>query len=112
MTAFFSPAAMIAGAALILTGLSGLSDATAAPGAGLVAASRSSSFAASTTVHDVGYRSRRYHRRYYRGRVVDAPFTRVESGGRTVVDAPFVHVYKGRRGTRVVAPFVDLWNPR
>jgi hypothetical protein len=110
MTAFFSPAAMIAGAALILTGLSGLSDATAAPGAGLAAARSDAS--AVGMVHDIGYRSRRYHRRYYRGRVVDAPFTRVESGGRTVVDAPFVHVYKGRRGTRVVAPFVDLWNPR
>jgi len=112
MTAFFSPAAMIAGAAFVLTGLAGLPEANAAPGASTAAAGSAASSA--STVHEVGYRSRhrRYNRRYYRGRVVDAPFTRVESGRRTVVDAPFVHVYKGRRGTRVVAPFVDLWNPR
>ncbi|RUP09715.1 hypothetical protein [Hyphomicrobium sp.] len=51
---------------------------------------------------------RHYHRRHGR-HVVHAPFTRVESGRRTVVDAPFVHVYKGRHGKHVVAPFVDIW---
>ncbi|MBN9281657.1 MAG: hypothetical protein J0H37_05250 [Hyphomicrobium denitrificans] len=110
MTAFFSPAAVTAAAAFALMSFAGLGDAQAAPGAG-AAAMRTVSPTANS-VHDVGYRSRRYHRRYYRGRVVDAPFAHVESGRRTVVDAPFVHVYKGRRGTRVVAPFVDLWNPR
>ncbi|HXE01743.1 MAG TPA: hypothetical protein VN623_07325 [Hyphomicrobium sp.] len=56
---------------------------------------------------------RRYHHRHYRrGEVVDAPFTRVETGRHTVVDAPFAHVYSGRRGHHVVAPFVDLWVPR
>ena len=43
------------------------------------------------------------------GGVVHAPFTRVETGRRTVVDAPFVHVYSGRHGNHIVAPFVDLW---
>jgi hypothetical protein len=51
-----------------------------------------------------------YHDRYYHGRhVVHAPFTRVETGRRTVVDAPFVHVFSGRHGNHIVAPFVDLW---
>ncbi|WP_045836822.1 hypothetical protein [Hyphomicrobium sp. 99] len=50
---------------------------------------------------------RHYHPRKPR-HVVHAPFTRVESGRRTVVDAPFVHVYKGRHGKHIVAPFVDI----
>jgi len=65
-------------------------------------------------VHDERRYYRRHHHRYrhYRGHVVDAPFAHVETGGHTVVDAPFVHVYKGRHGQHVVAPFVDLWEPR
>ena len=47
----------------------------------------------------------------YRGEVVDAPFSRVETGRHTVVDAPFAHVYSGRLGHHIVAPFVDLWVP-
>jgi hypothetical protein len=56
---------------------------------------------------------RRYHHRHYhRDGIVDAPFTRVETGRRVIVDAPFAHVYSGRHGHHVVAPFVDLWVPR
>lgn len=64
-------------------------------------------------VHDrYDHYDRRYHRHYHRGRdVVHAPFTRVESGRRTVVDAPFAHVYSDRHGrTHVVAPFVNYWD--
>ncbi|WP_409562565.1 hypothetical protein [Hyphomicrobium sp. MC8b] len=65
-------------------------------------------------VHDRYDRNGRpiYHRHYHRGRnVVHAPFTRVESGRRTVVDAPFAHVYSDRHGrTHVVAPFVNYWD--
>lgn len=112
MTAFFSTSAMAAGAALVMIGSAGLTVANAAPGAGTPALNQAQSNL--VRVYDDGYRwrHRRYHRRYSRGRVVDAPFAHVESGRRTVVDAPFVHVYKGRHGTRVVAPFVDLWEPR
>lgn len=66
-------------------------------------------------VHDDRRYDGRHHHRYHRyprGHVVDAPFAHVESGGHTVVDAPFVHVYNGRHGQHVVAPFVDLWEPR
>jgi len=112
MTAFFSPAAIVAGAALVLTASAELTIANAAPGAVTAAVNRSTSNL--VKVRDDGYywRDRHYHRRHYRGRVVDAPFAHVESGQRTIVDAPFVHVHKGRHGTRVVAPFVDLWEPR
>jgi hypothetical protein len=69
---------------------------------------------ASTSHVKVDYRrdDDRHRHRHYRHRdrhVVHAPFTRVESGRRTVVDAPFVHVYKGRHGKHIVAPFVDLY---
>lgn len=112
MTAFFSPASMIAVAASVVIGSAGLSVANAAPGAGTAAVSQASPNL--VKVHDDGYRWRRrhYHRRYYRGHVVDAPFAHVESGRHTVVDAPFVHVYKGRHGKHIVAPFVDIWEPR
>jgi hypothetical protein len=66
-------------------------------------------------IHDERRTYRRYHRgyhRYAREHVVDAPFAHVESGEHTVVDAPFVHVYRGRHGQHIVAPFVDLWEPR
>jgi hypothetical protein len=56
-------------------------------------------------------RYRYHHRHYYRGEVVDAPFTHVETGRRVIVDAPFTHVYVGPRGRHIVAPFVDLWVP-
>jgi hypothetical protein len=56
---------------------------------------------------------RRRNRGYYDGYFVDAPFTRVERRGRRVaVDAPFASVRKGRYGTWVRAPFVDLYVPR
>jgi hypothetical protein len=55
---------------------------------------------------------RHAHKHYRRGEVVNAPFTRVETGRRVIVDAPFAHVYSGRRGHHVEAPFVDLWVPR
>lgn len=53
-----------------------------------------------------------HHHRYGRGHVVDAPFTRVETGRHVAVDAPFTTVYVGRRGRYVRAPFVELWLPR
>jgi hypothetical protein len=85
---------MTAAAALILMASAGLTAAKAAPGAGTAAVNQASSDL--VTVHDDGYRwrHRHYHRRYYRGHVVDAPFAHVESGRRTIVDAPFVHVYE------------------
>ncbi|AGK58776.1 hypothetical protein HYPDE_35523 [Hyphomicrobium denitrificans 1NES1] len=112
MAAFLSPLLTTAAAALVLMGSAGLTITQAAPGAGAVAVNQASSDL--VRVHDDGYRwrHRRHHRRYYRGQVVGAPFAHVESGRRTIVDAPFVHVYEGRHGTHVVAPFVDLWEPR
>ena len=112
MTAFFGPAVTTAAAALMLAASGGLTVTKAAPGAGTATTHQASSDLVQE--HDDGYRwrHRRYHHRYHRGPVVDAPFAHVESGRRTVVDAPFVHVYNGRRGTHVVAPFVDLWEPR
>ena len=53
-----------------------------------------------------------HHHHYRRGRVVEAPFTYVESGRRVVVEAPFTTVYVGRRGRYVRAPFVNIWIPR
>jgi hypothetical protein len=65
-------------------------------------------------VHRRSYRhphhSERHHHRA--PRIVEAPFTYVESGRRVVVEAPFTTVYVGRRGRYVRAPFVDLWIPR
>jgi hypothetical protein len=112
MTAFFSPASIMAAAASVLVGSAGLTVANAAPGAGTAVVNQAPSNL--VKVHDDGYRRRHrhYHRRYYRGHVVDAPFAHVESGRHTVVDAPFVHVYSGRHGNHIVAPFVDLWEPR
>lgn len=112
MTAFFSPAPMMAVATSVLLGSAGLTVANAAPGAGTAVMGQASS--SLVKVHDDGdrWRRRHYHRRYYREHVVDAPFTHVESGRHTVVDAPFVHVYKGRHGKHIVAPFVDIWEPR
>ncbi len=105
MTAFFRP---ITAATAVIASLMAVSAANAVPVANRATEGATSNL---VKVHDRydrdGYR---HHRRYYRGRhVVHAPFTRVESGGRTVVDAPFAHVYDGRHGTHVVAPFVDLW---
>jgi hypothetical protein len=111
MTAFFSPAATIAIAASTFLAVAGLSPAQAAPGAGTLAANGTSSNLVKIR-HGDSRRYRRDHRRYRRGHVVDAPFAHVESGRHTVVDAPFVHVYKGRHGKHIVAPFVDLWEPR
>lgn len=56
--------------------------------------------------------SRKY--RHHHDRVVDAPFTHVETGPRhrTSVWAPFTRVHVSRRGTYVRAPFVDLFVPR
>lgn len=55
--------------------------------------------------------NRRYDRKYRDRRVVEAPFTRVESGRDVEVDAPFTYVYSGRHGRRIVAPFVDIYIP-
>jgi hypothetical protein len=104
MTAFFSSAATIAIAASTFLAVAGLSAAQAAPGAGTLAANGTSSNLVKVRHGD--------SRRYRRGHVVDAPFAHVESRRHTVVDAPFVHVYKGRHGKHIVAPFVDLWEPR
>jgi hypothetical protein len=55
------------------------------------------------------------HRSPHRGtEVVDAPFARVETGGRgrVAVDAPFTSVWVGRRGVWVRAPFVDIYVPK
>lgn len=60
-------------------------------------------------VHVHRHHTRRHHHRRH---VVDAPFTRVETGRRVVVDAPFAHVRVNRRGRHIRAPFVDLWLPR
>lgn len=64
--------------------------------------------------NDDGDYSWRHHRSHHQHRrdIVDAPFTRVETGRRVIVDAPFAHVAVNRRGRHVVAPFVDLWLPR
>ncbi len=58
---------------------------------------------------DDGYR---YRRHYRRDRVVDAPFTHVDSRGPVVVDAPFTHVGVSGDRVRVIAPFVNLSIPR
>jgi hypothetical protein len=58
---------------------------------------------------DDGYR---YRRHYRRGRVVDAPFTHVDSRGPVIVDAPFTHVGVSGNRVRVIAPFVNLSIPR
>ena len=107
MTAFFGPALTIAAM------LGSVALSVSAANAMTVAKPASE---ASTRHVQVDYRGddRRYrHQHRYdrrRGRhVVHAPFTRVESGRRTVVDAPFVHVYKDRHGKHIVAPFVDLY---
>lgn len=65
-------------------------------------------------VHRRSYRHRHYTGRHYhrRTRVVEAPFTYVESGRRVLVEAPFATVYVGRHGRYVRAPFVNLWIPR
>lgn len=110
MTAFFSRALALAIAFVAFAAFAGMPSAEAAPGAGAIVQSGSASNL--VKVRDTrAYRSRsyRHHPRYRRGRVVHAPFARVETGRRTVVDAPFVHVYKGRRGKHIVAPFVDMW---
>jgi hypothetical protein len=68
-----------------------------------------------TTVPIAPIAHRRRHRadthRYRRGRIVEAPFTRVHRGRHTIVEAPFAFVYVGPRGRYVRAPFVDLWRP-
>ncbi|SFV28001.1 hypothetical protein [Hyphomicrobium facile] len=107
MTAFFCPALTIAAVlGSVALSVSQANAMTLAKPAG----------EASTSLVHVDYRGddRRYRHqhRHYRNRgrhVVHAPFTRVESGRRTVVDAPFVHVYKDRHGKHIVAPFVDLY---
>ena len=58
---------------------------------------------------DDGYR---YRRHYRRGRVVDAPYTPVDSRGPVIVDAPFTHVGVWGDRVRVIAPFVNLSIPR
>jgi hypothetical protein len=104
MTAFSRPSLAIATA---LASLIATSAVHALPAAKPAATEPSSK------VVKVGDRyDHRHHRHDYDDRnVVHAPFTRVESGRRTVVDAPFAHVYTDRYGrTHVRAPFVDYWN--
>lgn len=95
----------------------------ATPASALTAPNRQALAAASadgvTKVH-----SKRYHHKHHRKHthkhrrhrsVVEAPFTRVETGHRyrrgVLVDAPFAFVTVGRHGRYVRAPFVDLWVP-
>lgn len=56
--------------------------------------------------------SYRYRRPYRRGRVVDAPYTHVDTRGRVLVDAPYAHVGVSGNRVRVIAPFVNLSIPR
>jgi hypothetical protein len=113
MTVSLRPALTISVVFLATLAGATLSAANAAPVVGPAASVAHSNL---VKVHDDGdryWRHHSYHRHSYRGRVVDAPFAHVESGGRrTVVDAPFAHVYNGRHGQHIVAPFVDLWVPR
>lgn len=55
-------------------------------------------------------------KRHRHHQVVEAPFTRVETGHRyrrgVIVDAPFAFVSVNRHGRTIRAPFVDLWIPR
>lgn len=46
------------------------------------------------------------------GSYVRAPFAEVDTHRGTWVAAPFTRVYSDRYGTRVRAPFVNLWSPR
>lgn len=91
----------------LLASLAGGTTAVAAPIGGL---SRPAASGESQVikVHRRGH----HHHHHRRGRVVEAPFTYVESGRRVVVEAPFTTVYVGRRGRYVRAPFVNLWIPR
>jgi hypothetical protein len=62
--------------------------------------------------HHQKYSAKRYRHHH----VVEAPFTRVETGRRyrrgVIVDAPFAFVSVNRHGRTIRAPFVDLWIPR
>ncbi len=53
-----------------------------------------------------------YRRHYRRGRVVNAPYTHVDTRGPVVVDAPYTHVRVSRGRVRVIAPYVNLSIPR
>lgn len=105
----------IAFSTAVLTGLASAAAPVAHAFPGTTVAAGQTPSPGVVKVHDERRYYRRHHHlyhRYYRGHVVDAPFAHVESGGHTVVDAPFVHVYQGRHGQHIVAPFVDLWEPR
>lgn len=110
----FSRAALAMVAVLAASALT-----TSLPAGAMTLAKKPAAASAALKVHDRwddDWDGRPYRNRHYRhGRyseVVEAPFTRVESGRRVVVDAPFAHVYVGRHGRHIVAPFVDLWVPR
>ena len=70
-------------------------------------------------VHSKRHYHKRHHKHTYkhhrRHRIVEAPFTLVETGHRyrrdVLVDAPFAFVAVNRHGRYVRAPFVDLWIP-
>lgn len=70
-------------------------------------------------VHNKRHYHKRHHNHAYkqhrRHRIVEAPFTRVETGHHyrrdVLVDAPFAFVAVNRHGRYVRAPFVDLWIP-
>lgn len=73
----------------------------------------------SKNVHSKRHYHKRHHKHAYkhhrRHRIVEAPFTRVETRHRyrrdVLVDAPFAFVAVNRHGRYVRAPFVDLWVP-
>jgi hypothetical protein len=91
--------------ALVIAGLSP-QQASALPGVGAADAQ-----ARPALVHPAGSK---YYRLYdpNTGTYVRAPFTEVDTHRGTWVAAPFARVYSGRHGTRVRAPFVNLWVPR
>lgn len=95
--------------AAALVSLAGVGGAVSAPLGGIKAAAGQES--AVIKVHRRSYHHH-HHRHYRRDRVVEAPFTYVETGRRVVVEAPFTTVYVGRRGRYVRAPFVNIWIPR
>lgn len=104
----------------VLAGIAALCAAGATPAFAVTAHSMRAAIAPSAAASDiVKVHARQYrHKHHRRHRIVEAPFTRVETNRhygakrRVVVDAPFAHVMVGRHGRRIIAPFVDIWIPR
>lgn len=99
--------AALLGAVLALTPAAAVAGPLATPA--LKSQAKSDAF----LVHDSFDDDRPYRRHYHKRRgtrVVEAPFTYVETrSGRVIVDAPFASVRVGRRGVWVRAPFVDRY---